>query len=75
MGLGMAVRELWGRVTGLDAAGNPGERKTAVAPLSVFPYLGPSVGPGGTRMAVVPKPTAATLRRLRNSLSRGGRSM
>ena len=60
MGMGTAVREIWERVTGVEAAG---ERKTAVAPLSVLPYLAPCVGPGGTRLAVVPKPTAVNLRR------------
>jgi phage portal protein BeeE len=63
MGVGAAVRVLWERVTGVEAAGDKGERKTAVAPLSVLPYLSPYVGPGGTRMAVIPKPTAMNLRR------------
>jgi phage portal protein BeeE len=63
MGLGRSVRDLWERVTGVDAAGDQGERKTAVAPLSVIPYLAPCVGPGGTRMNVVPKATAVNLRR------------
>ncbi len=70
MRMGAAVRELWGRVMGVDAAGQ-GERKTAVAPLGGVPYLTPYVGSGfgagfgtgGTRMASVPKPTAMNLRR------------
>jgi phage portal protein BeeE len=60
MGVGAAVRELWERVTGVEAAG---ERKTAVAPQSMLPYLSPYAGPGGVRMAVVPKANAVNLRR------------
>ena len=33
MGLGLAVREMWQRVTGVDAAASEGARKTASAPL------------------------------------------
>jgi phage portal protein BeeE len=63
MGVGAAVKELWDRVTGVDAAGDKGERKTAVVPLSALPYLGPCVGPGGVRMSVVPRASAVNLRR------------
>src|SRR5579859_7205423 len=61
MGVGAAVQELWGRVTGVEAAA--GERKTAIVPLGGAPFLAPCVGPGGVRMSVVPKPTAVNLRR------------
>jgi phage portal protein BeeE len=60
MGVGAAVKVLWERVTGVEAAG---ERKTAVAPSNVLPYLSPYIGPGGARMAVVPKANAVNLRR------------
>ncbi len=61
MGVGAAVKEFWGRVTGVQAAA--GERKTAIVPLGGAPFLAPCVGPGGVRMSVVPKPTAVNLRR------------
>jgi HK97 family phage portal protein len=65
MGLGMAVKEIWGRVVGVEARGEDGgERKTAATPLamggmsSIFaPFRG-----GGVQNAL-PKPTAANLRR------------
>ncbi len=61
MGVGAAVREMWDRVTGVNAGQDQeGARKTVSAPLagSIFsPIRG---GAGGNTL---PKPTAANLRR------------
>jgi HK97 family phage portal protein len=65
MGLGAAVREVWERVAGVQAATDVQERKTVTTPAmqglgmsSIFaPFRGTSA------QQVVPKPTAANLRR------------
>jgi HK97 family phage portal protein len=68
MGLGAAVREVWGRVVGGDAAridANSAERKTVVAPLSQGLGMSSIFAPfrsGGVQNAL-PKPTAENLRR------------
>lgn len=63
MGLGAAVREVWERVVGMEAA--DGERKTVVAPLSQGLGMSSIFAPfrsGGIQNAL-PKPTAENLRR------------
>jgi len=63
MGLGTAVRQVWERVVGVDAAA--GERKTVVAPLSQGLGMSSIFAPfrsGGIQNAL-PKPTAENLRR------------
>ena len=63
MGLGAAVREVWDRVAGVEAAG--GERKTVVAPLAQGSGVSSLFAPfrtGGVQHAL-PKPTAVNLRR------------
>jgi HK97 family phage portal protein len=72
MGLGMAVREMWDRVAGVEAASveaagveaggdDAGERKTVVAPLGMSSIFAP-FRTAGVQNAL-PKPTAANLRR------------
>lgn len=61
MGVGAAVREMWDRVTGVNAEQETeGARKTVAAPLvgSIF-----SPVRGGSPVNTLPKPTAANLRR------------
>ena len=61
MAVGAAVREMWDRVTGVQAEQEPeGARKTVAAPLvgSIFAPARSGVG-----MNTLPKPTAANLRR------------
>ena len=60
MGVGAAVREMWDRVTGVNAAEDGGARKTVAAPLagSIFAPVR-----GGSTVNTLPKPTAANLRR------------
>lgn len=61
MGIGSAVKEIWDRVTGVEAAQEmEGVRKTVAAPLagSIFAPLR-----GATNGNTLPKPTAANLRR------------
>ena len=63
MGLGTAVRQVWERVVGVEAAA--GERKTVVAPLSQGLGMSSIFAPfrsGGVQNAL-PKPTAENLRR------------
>ncbi len=63
MGLGAAVREVWERVVGVEAAA--GERKTVVAPLTQGLGMSSIFAPfrsGGIQNAL-PKPTAENLRR------------
>lgn len=73
MGLGTAVARVWERVAGLDVeakSGEVGERKTSAIPAGLG--IGSSFGPGSVLMPfrspgvanVLPKPTAANLRRL-----------
>lgn len=63
MSLVEVVREAWGRVAGVHAArAGDAERKTTAVPLSFGHVLNPlRIGSG---QGVVPKPTAANLRRL-----------
>jgi phage portal protein BeeE len=67
MGLGMAVREMWERVAGVEAVGveaggdDAGERKTTVAPLGMSSIFAPFRTTGVQN--ALPKPTAANLRR------------
>jgi len=61
MGLGMAVREIWQKVAGLEAARDEGERKTIATPLGMNSIFAP-FRTGGVQNAL-PKPTAANLRR------------
>lgn len=63
MGLGLAVKEMWQRVTGVDASASEGARKTASAPLNGLPYLTPYTGRSGTVAPAAAARTAATLRR------------
>src|SRR5215469_12552237 len=60
MGVGAAVREMWDRVTGVNAAEDEGARKTVATPLvgSIFAPVR-----GGAQSNTLPKPTAANLRR------------
>lgn len=60
MGVGAAVKEMWQRVAGVSAAGAEGARKTVAAPLagSIFSPIR-----AGLPANVMPKPTAANLRR------------
>lgn len=60
MGVGAAVREMWDRVTGVNAEQEEGARKTVSAPLagSIFSPIR-----GGAPVNTLPKPTAANLRR------------
>lgn len=61
MGFGAAVKDVWGRVTGLQAGQKEeGERKTVALPWasSIFAPFRGTVGP-----QALPKPTAANLRR------------
>jgi HK97 family phage portal protein len=61
MGVGAAVREMWDRVTGVQAEQETeGARKTVAAPLagSIFAPIR-----GGAAVNTLPKPTAANLRR------------
>ncbi len=61
MGLGAAVREVWGRVVGVEARGGESARKTSVMPMSVAGLLSPVRG--ANAVSVMPKATAANLRR------------
>ena len=62
MGLGEVVKGLWSRVSGMEAAaGEGGERKTAVAVGGWGSIFTPVMGSG--MKALVPKPTAVNLRR------------
>jgi HK97 family phage portal protein len=60
MGVGSAVKQIWDRVTGMEAAEQEGARKTVPAPLvgSIFAPVR-----GGAPVNTLPKPTAANLRR------------
>jgi HK97 family phage portal protein len=60
MGLGAAVKQIWERAAGIDAA-NAGERRTTVTPLSMSSVFAPFRATGVQN--VLPKPTAANLRR------------
>jgi HK97 family phage portal protein len=61
MGLGMAVREIWEKVAGVETASDDGERKTTATPLGMSSIFAP-FRTGGVQNAL-PKPTAANLRR------------
>ena len=62
MGLGEVVKGLWSRVSGMEAAaGEGGERKTALAVGGWGSIFTPVMGSG--MKALVPKPTAVNLRR------------
>jgi len=61
MGLGMAVREIWEKVSGVDAARDDGERKTTATPLGMSSIFAP-FRTSGVQNAL-PKPTAVNLRR------------
>lgn len=67
MGLGASVKEIWKRVSGVEAAGvdpsveNFGERKTTVTPLGMNSIFAPFRTTGIQN--ALPKPTAANLRR------------
>ncbi len=70
MGLGAAVRQVWGRMAGVEAAASEaGERKTVAAPLGMGLVPSALFAPAGSRMwsggghHALPKPTAANLRR------------
>jgi HK97 family phage portal protein len=60
MGVGSAVKQIWDRVTGMEATQQEGARKTVPAPLagSIFAPVR-----GGAPVNTLPKPTAANLRR------------
>ncbi len=60
MGVGSAVKQIWDRVAGMDAAQDEGARKTVAAPLvgSIFAPVR-----GGMPVNTLPKPTAVNLRR------------
>ena len=60
MGVGTAVKEMWQRVAGVNAAQAEGARKTLAAPLAGSIY---SPIRGGGVVNTMPKPTAANLRR------------
>jgi HK97 family phage portal protein len=61
MGATAAMKEMWQRIRGIEAATNESERKTVVAPLGMSSIFAPFRG-GGVQNAL-PKPTAANLRR------------
>jgi HK97 family phage portal protein len=62
MGLVAGLKDVWDRVSGVEAAkSDEGERKTVVAPLGMSGIFAPFRG-GGVQNAL-PKPTAANLRR------------
>ena len=62
MSLGAAVKEMWDRIAGVEAASvDVGERKTAVTPLGMSSIFAP-FRTAGVQNAL-PKPTAANLRR------------
>lgn len=67
MGLGASVKEIWKRVSGVEASGvdpsveNFGERKTTVTPLGMNSIFAPFRTTGIQN--ALPKPTAANLRR------------
>jgi HK97 family phage portal protein len=70
MGLGAAVRQVWERVAGVQAAASEvGERKTVAAPMGVGLVPSSLFAPASARMwatgghHALPKPTAANLRR------------
>jgi HK97 family phage portal protein len=62
MGLGMAVKEVWQRALGIEAArDDTGERKTTAMPLGMSSIFAPFRT--GSAQNALPKPTAANLRR------------
>jgi phage portal protein BeeE len=61
MGLGAAVKEMWVKVSGVEAASNEGERRTVATPMGVGSIFAPFRTNGAQN--VLPKPTAANLRR------------
>jgi hypothetical protein len=61
MGLGMAVREIWEKVAGVEAARDDGERKTTATPLGMNSIFAPFRTSGVQN--VLPKPTAFEGRR------------
>ena len=63
MGVGLAVKELWSRVVGVEAGAEQRKTKPGVADAfgGAVPYLAPFVSGGKT--AAVPKRTVANLRR------------
>jgi HK97 family phage portal protein len=65
MGLGAAVRQVWERVAGVEATGGLGERKTVTTPQAQGLGMSSIFAPfrSGGVQNVLPKPTAANLRR------------
>jgi HK97 family phage portal protein len=61
MGLGTAVKEMWERVSGVEAGSGEGERKTVATPLGANSIFAPFRGAGVQN--ALPKPTANNLRR------------
>jgi HK97 family phage portal protein len=62
MGLGSAMKEMWGRVAGVEAGRDEmGERKTVSTPMGMNSIFAPYRGTGVQN--VLPKPTANNLRR------------
>ncbi len=61
MGLGAVAREVWSRVVKVEAKAGQGERKTSVMSSGMFGLLSPYQG--ARPVGVLPKPTAANLRR------------
>ena len=70
MGVGTAVREMWDRVTGVQAEQEAeGARKTVAGSL----VDQSSLRAGGVGVNTLPKPTTATCGGLRNRRRRGAR--
>jgi HK97 family phage portal protein len=62
MGLGTSMKEMWGRVAGVEASREPvSERKTTMTPLGMNSIFAPFRTTGVQN--ALPKPTAANLRR------------